>query len=76
MEEYGAMLLAQGGHCFLCDRTPDQERYGYLNVDHCHETGRIRGLLCTVHNSAIAALGDSAEGLMRAVAYLNGPGGV
>lgn len=71
-EEYSAMLARQGGHCALCDRTPASERHGRLNVDHCHDTGRIRGLLCTVHNSALAAFGDNEDGLIRAVAYIKG----
>lgn len=69
-EEYEAMLASQGGRCALCDRRPDQERYGHLSVDHCHATGRVRGLLCTVHNSAVAAFGDDETGLLRALAYV------
>lgn len=69
-DEYDGLLRAQGGHCALCDRRPEQERSGHLNIDHCHATMRVRGLLCTVHNSAIAAFGDDAAGLMRALNYL------
>jgi hypothetical protein len=69
-EDYEAMLLAQCGHCALCDRTPAQERYGHLNVDHCHATGKVRGLLCTPHNHALGKLGDSEAALLRALAYI------
>jgi hypothetical protein len=39
-------------------------------VDHDHETGAIRGLLCKHCNSSLGKLGDNLEGLMRAVDYL------
>jgi hypothetical protein len=70
--DYEAMLAAQGGHCALCDTTPDQERYKRLNIDHCHETGMIRGLLCTPHNHALGKMGDTEEALLRALAYIRG----
>lgn len=72
LEQYDEILIAQGGHCFFCDRTPAQERYGVLAVDHCHETGRIRGLLCMTHNRAIGVFGDNEEGLLKALNYVRG----
>jgi Recombination endonuclease VII len=62
----------QDGHCFFCDRTPDQERYGVLCVDHCHETGRIRGLLCITHNRSLGVFGDNEQGLLKVLAYVRG----
>lgn len=41
-------------------------------VDHCHKTGRFRGILCIRCNGAIGALGDSVAGLRRAIRYLRG----
>ncbi len=70
--DYEAMLATQGGHCALCDTTPEQERYKRLNIDHCHETGIIRGLLCTPHNHALGRMGDNEESLLRALAYIRG----
>jgi hypothetical protein len=40
------------------------------NVDHCHSTGQIRGVLCCECNTGIGKLGDNAEGVRRALAYL------
>ena len=40
------------------------------HLDHCHETGAFRGWLCNQCNMGIGALGDSIEGLERAIAYL------
>ncbi len=69
-EDYDAMLVAQGGHCALCDRTPSDHRR--LNIDHDHETGAVRGLLCDPHNRAIGNLGDNEAGLLLALEYIRG----
>lgn len=58
------LALAQGNRCGICNEV------GSLVVDHCHETGRLRGMLCGKCNKALGALGDSVEGLMKAVEYL------
>lgn len=73
LERYNAMLQDQGGVCAICkqppdERTPDHWR-GQLCVDHCHDTGAIRGLLCNHCNTAIGNLG-SAEAAMAAAEYL------
>ena len=43
-----------------------------LNVDHCHETGKIRGLLCHNCNRALGLFKDNVEFLERAILYLKG----
>lgn len=58
------MAEKQGGVCAIC-----QERKK-LCVDHCHETGRVRGLLCMRCNTALGQLGDSVAGLRRFLEYL------
>lgn len=60
--EQADAMKAQG--CALCGKKTG------LHIDHDHNTGRVRGVLCTPHNTAIGALGDSVEGLMAAAAYL------
>lgn len=42
-------------------------------VDHCHETGQVRGLLCNLCNQALGLFKDSPELLARATAYLHNP---
>ncbi len=64
-EEYNAMLAKQGGRCALCDRTG-------LHADHCHITGKFRGLLCRPHNVALGTLGDNEPGLLKALEYIRG----
>jgi hypothetical protein len=42
-DDYDVMLEAQGGGCAICGRRPGARP---LHVDHCHETGIVRGILC------------------------------
>ncbi len=72
LEKYNELLLSQDGHCVFCDRTPSQERYGVLTIDHDHKTGKIRGLLCITHNRSLGVFGDDEEGLLKALAYVRG----
>lgn len=66
MSGYESMLRAQNGVCQICKRKPE----GYLQVDHCHSTGKVRGLLCGNCNSGIGLLQESREVLASAIKYL------
>lgn len=70
VEEYDELLATQDGVCALCFRTSSDGRR--LCVDHCHETGAIRGLLCSSCNYSIGCLGDTKESLEKVVEYLAG----
>jgi hypothetical protein len=63
---YDRMLAAQGGVCAICERA--QERA--LNVDHCHATGKVRGLLCTNCNRMVGHAADDPARLEAAASYL------
>lgn len=67
LEDYNRMLEAQGGHCAICPRVPGTKR---LPVDHNHDTGAVRGILCDRCNRAIGLLGDSTDLLESALNYL------
>jgi hypothetical protein len=71
-EDYDSLLAVQGGACACCkaQRNLDGRR---LYVDHCHSTGRVRGLLCYSCNTGIGSLGDDTKGLQRALCYLENP---
>jgi hypothetical protein len=69
-DDVDAMLEAQGGGCAICGERP--ARLASLHVDHCHVTGRIRGLLCLNCNQGIGKLGEDPERLRRAAEYLAG----
>lgn len=73
MEWYNEQFAKQGGVCAICRQVESRHRSGVptrLNVDHCHQTGVVRGLLCTRCNSGIGLLGDSLPTAMAAVEYL------
>lgn len=66
--DYLGMLLSQQGTCAICNR---EERHGKrLSVDHDHQTGQIRGLLCSDCNFGLGNFGDDPDTLLRAVDYL------
>lgn len=65
-EQYQQMFRSQGGACKICRKPSDKT----LAVDHCHSTGRVRGLLCENCNRGIGLLGDDAERLRAAAEYL------
>lgn len=66
----------QGGKCAICDQLETAQIRGKtlsLAVDHCHETGEIRGLLCRACNNAIGALRHDQRLLQKAIDYLQEP---
>lgn len=73
-EEYEKMYVEQNGLCKICNREGflmDERRHKMkLVVDHCHQTGVVRGLLCHNCNRALGLLGDDIERFERAIGYL------
>lgn len=68
-EEYVNLFKLQGGLCAIC-RLARTGKHGNLVVDHCHRTGRVRGLLCNYCNTGIGQLMDSPDLLEKAAQYL------
>lgn len=73
-EEHARRYLDQRGLCAIC-RDPERsgrkaDGTGGLVVDHNHDTGAVRGLLCARCNSAIGLLGDNTDWLHSAIWYL------
>lgn len=64
-EEFLRLLFDQHGKCAICKLEMDSP-----HVDHCHETGVVRGLLCGSCNRAIGLFKDKPVNLLRAWAYL------
>lgn len=62
--DFDALVAAHGGRCAICDTDKPGGRYGRFCVDHCHQTGRIRGILCPQCNMALGQLGDSQDAIM------------
>lgn len=70
LEQYNEMLERQGGVCAICAQPERRQETSNLAVDHCHETGEIRGLLCSNCNRAIGLMSDDPERLISAANYL------
>lgn len=68
IEDYFQMLEDQDHLCAIC-RQPDPVK-NKLSVDHDHDTGKVRGLLCFPCNTGIGKLGDSYERVQAAADYL------
>lgn len=68
MGEYEAMYQEQGGTCAICQRATGATKR--LAVDHDHDTGLVRGLLCGPCNKLVGYFRNSPEAFDRAAAYL------
>ena len=69
LDEFCALLERQGGCCAICGaKSPGG--HGRYHVDHRHETGKIRGLLCHPCNVGLGHFKDDPQLLLKAVAYL------
>ncbi|WP_399883076.1 endonuclease VII domain-containing protein [Streptomyces sp. BBFR51] len=64
--ERDALIASQGGVCCICLAAPA------AHVDHCHETGRVRGVLCFSCNAALGQFKDRPDAIRRAAAYVEG----
>lgn len=71
-EHYLDMLKTHGAKCAIC-QSPDPgwgRKRRYLNIDHCHSTGTVRGLLCNGCNAGLGSFRDRADLLRHAADYL------
>jgi hypothetical protein len=73
--ERNKMLLEQGGKCKICEKIISFDgtagsKDTTANVDHCHETGKVRAILCWPCNTAIGKLQEKPELLRKAARYI------
>lgn len=68
LTEYQQMLARQNGVCAICAGGPKGKKR--LSVDHNHETGKVRGLLCGNCNSVLGFVNDDPDLLLKAICYL------
>ena len=68
LEEYGHIFSSQDGKCKICQT--DLENI-IPCVDHCHGTGKVRGILCKSCNSMLGYAKDNTDTLKEAIAYLS-----
>ncbi len=62
--------MAQDGKCAICGTAEPGGRGKRLHVDHCHETGLVRGLLCYACNTGLGLFRHNSQSLEQAQAYL------
>jgi len=73
--EFHALRLQQSGKCAICEcdlglGEQSVSRKQTVAVDHCHETGKVRGLLCNCCNAGLGSFRDKISSLQRAISYL------
>ena len=69
--ELDTMLAVQGGTCAICDLPPSGKGpNAVLHIDHDHETGKVRGLLCQACNRGLGFFRDDPGRLIDAADYL------
>lgn len=66
-DEYQRMLSEQGGVCAICRQKGNRK---HLAVDHCHKTGKVRGLVCSPCNGFLGRINDDIEILEAIKRYL------
>ena len=70
LEDYERLFREQGGVCAICGGPPGNAKSPHFHVDHDHETGQVRGLLCHSCNTGIGSLKDNPDLLRKAVEYI------
>lgn len=68
LNQYNSLVKYQNGQCLICKGNQNLRRP--LAVDHCHKTGKIRGLLCDPCNIGLAFFRDNKSSLAQAIKYL------
>jgi hypothetical protein len=69
-ESVDALLQSQGCKCAICRKTIGHDRSD-THIDHCHSTGKVRGILCRKCNHGLGKFEDNVDKLYAAIEYLN-----
>lgn len=77
-EEVAVMLAEQDGGCAICNApltldNRDKPKGEHSHIDHCHATGKVRGVLCAACNLGIGKFKDDTALLKSAISYLERP---
>lgn len=68
--EYYALVEAANGTCQTCGTPEGDDKPTKLVVDHCHVTGKVRGMICDRCNRALGLVGDNVQTLSNLITYL------
>lgn len=76
LQDFNSLFSEQKGKCKICDRDLSLVHLSgdRAVVDHCHTTGKVRGILCNECNRGLGYFRDNVESLMNAVNYLTETG--
>ena len=70
LDDYDEMYEQQEGRCKICGIEEKYVSKQRFHIDHCHETGRVRGLLCSKCNKGLGLFKDNANFLREAAKYI------
>jgi Recombination endonuclease VII len=70
LDEYRRLLKKQNNACAICKKPERGKRFKRLSVDHDHETGKVRGLLCSSCNRSLGLMEEDPKALRAAARYL------
>lgn len=68
-EQYEELEVLHEGKCAICETAPSTKRKS-LDIDHCHQLGHVRGLLCSKCNKLLGMANDKVSILKAAIMYL------
>ncbi len=74
VEQYEDLVNKQNNKCLICENEPVKngvKQNQSLHIDHCHKTGKIRGLLCHLCNRAIGLFRERSDIIQKALIYLD-----
>lgn len=69
LNDYEDILKSQNYSCAICKKEAKEMTY-HLHVDHCHTTGKVRGLLCSPCNVFLGYARDNTEVFKEAIRYI------
>lgn len=64
------IIEGHDGFCDICATDKPCTRWGTFQIDHCHRTGRFRGMLCENCNKALGLFDDDPATIRQAARYL------
>lgn len=70
LADYETLLESQRGRCAICDTSKPGGNLTKWSVDHCHDSAKVRGLLCAACNMGIGQFGDDPARLRAAADYI------
>ena len=73
VEEYSNLISIQNNSCAICKKHKDvfEGRGKNFHIDHCHTSGKVRGLLCSHCNTGLGQFKDNIQSLENAIQYIS-----